>query len=33
MGCIVDSFRRNEDQLLGRTTSRDAGPARELKLA
>jgi hypothetical protein len=24
MGCIVDSFRRNEDLLLGRTTWRDA---------
>ena len=32
MGCIVDSFRRNEDPLLGRATWRDA-PARELKLA
>ena len=28
MGCIVDSFRRNEDLLLGRTTWRDAPATR-----
>ena len=32
MSCIVDSFRRNEDQLLGRATWREA-PALELKRA
>jgi len=32
MGCIVDSFRRNEDLLLGRTASRDA-QALQLKRA
>ncbi len=32
MGCIVDSFRRNEDQLLGRATWRET-PALELKRA
>ena len=32
MGCIVDSFRRNAEHLLGRGSWRDA-PARELKLA
>jgi DNA-binding transcriptional LysR family regulator len=32
MGCIADSFRRNEDQLLGRASMRDV-PARELRRA